>query len=45
MIRTTIVAAVIFGAFYVLTQGLGFGIDDIPRIVPEFRVTLRHRLS
>ena len=23
------------GIFYVLTQGLGYGIDDLPRIIPE----------
>ena len=37
MLRTTIVALVIFGVFYVLTKGLGFSIDDIPRIVPDFK--------
>ena len=36
VIRTTIVSLVIFGIFYVLTKVLGLGIDDIPRIVPEF---------
>jgi predicted secreted protein len=35
-IRTTIVSLVIFGIFCVLTKVLGFSIDDIPRIVPEF---------
>ncbi len=40
VIRTTIVSLVIFGIFYVLTKGLGFSIDDIPRIVPEFKLTL-----
>ena len=37
VVRTTIVSRVILGVFYVLTKGLGFGIDDIPRIVPEFK--------
>ncbi|MGE0501915.1 MAG: DUF1467 family protein [Rhizobiaceae bacterium] len=36
VIRTTIVAAMIVGAFYGLTKGLGYSFDDIPRIVPEF---------
>ena len=35
-IRTTIVSLLIFGIFYVLTKVLGLGIDDIPRIIPEF---------
>ena len=36
-LRTTIVSAIIFGVFYLITVGLGLGIDDIPRIVPDFR--------
>jgi len=36
VIRTTIVTAVLVGAFYGLTRGLGLSVDDIPRIVPEF---------
>jgi len=36
-VRTTIVSALILGGFYLLTKGLGLGIDDIPRIVPDFR--------
>ena len=35
-VRTTIVSAIILGGFYALTKGLGLGIDDIPKIVPEF---------
>jgi predicted secreted protein len=34
---TTLVTAVILGVFYGVTRGLGFSIDDIPRIVPEFK--------
>jgi predicted secreted protein len=34
---TTLVTAVILGVFYGMTKGLGFSIDDIPRIVPEFK--------
>ena len=37
VVRTTIVSALILGAFYALTKGFGLGIDDIPRIVPDFR--------
>jgi predicted secreted protein len=36
-IRTTIVSALILGGFYGLTKGLGLGIDDIPKIVPDFK--------
>lgn len=37
ILRTTIVATLIVGAFYGATRGLGLSIDDIPRIVPDFR--------
>lgn len=36
-IRTTIVSALILGGFYGLTKGLGLGIDDIPKIIPDFK--------
>lgn len=36
-IRTTIVSALILGGFYGLTKGLGLGIDDIPKIFPDFK--------
>jgi predicted secreted protein len=36
-VRTTIVSALILGGFYGLTKGLGLGIDDIPKIVPDFK--------
>lgn len=36
MVRATIVTAVICGAFFAVTRGLGYGFDDIPRIVPDF---------
>ncbi|HET9536070.1 MAG TPA: DUF1467 family protein [Mesorhizobium sp.] len=36
MLRTTVVALLIFGVFYVATKGLGYSIDDIPQIVPDF---------
>jgi predicted secreted protein len=35
-LRTTIVSALILGGFYLVTKGLGLGIDDIPRIVPDY---------
>ena len=37
VVRTTIISALILAGFYLLTKGFGLGIDDIPRIVPEFR--------
>ncbi len=37
VIRTTIVSAIIIAGFYGVTRGLGLGIDDIPRIVPDFK--------
>lgn len=36
-VRTTIVSALILAGFYLLTKGLGFSIDDIPRIIPDFK--------
>lgn len=35
-LRTTIISAVVYGLFYMLTHVVGLGFDDIPRIVPEF---------
>jgi len=40
VIRTTIVTAIILGCFYAVTEGLGLSIDDIPRIVPDFKTDL-----
>ena len=37
VVRTTIVSALILGGFYGLTKGLDLGIDDIPKIVPDFK--------
>lgn len=34
--RTTIISALVYAVFYVVTQVLGFGFDSIPRIIPEF---------
>lgn len=36
VIRTTLVSAVLFGAFYFVTTVLGYSFDDIPRIGPDF---------
>jgi predicted secreted protein len=36
-VRTTIVSALILGGFYALTKGLGLGLDNMPRIVPDFK--------
>jgi predicted secreted protein len=36
VIRTTIVSLAICAIFYGLTHGLGYGFDDLPKIVPEF---------
>ena len=37
IVRTTIVSALILGAFYLVTRGLDLDLDDIPRIIPDFR--------
>ena len=34
---TTLVSAVIYGAWYVLSVRLGFGIDAIPQFMPDFK--------
>ncbi|KQZ19171.1 hypothetical protein ASD50_06600 [Mesorhizobium sp. Root552] len=34
---TTLVTAAIMAVLYVVTNVLGFGFDDIPRIVPDFK--------
>jgi predicted secreted protein len=35
-LRTTIISAILFGIFLVVTRVYHLGIDDIPRIVPNF---------
>lgn len=35
MIWTTIVSVLILGAFYGVTRGLGYTLDDLPQIVPD----------
>ena len=37
VVRTTIISALILAGFYLLTKELGLGIDDLPRMVPEFK--------
>lgn len=37
MLLTTIVSLLIFGVLYLLTAIMGYGFDDLPRIVPDFR--------
>lgn len=34
-LRTTVVATIIFGLFWFVTQKLGFGLDDIPHFFPD----------
>lgn len=36
MLWTTLITAVVIAGLYFVTRGLGLGIDDIPRIVPDF---------
>lgn len=36
MLWTTLITAVLISALYGVTVGLGLGIDDLPRIVPDF---------
>lgn len=36
-VRTTLISALILGAFYLVTKGLGYGINDIPRVIPDFK--------
>ena len=37
MLLTTAISLVIFAIFYVVVFVLGYGFDDLPRIVPEFQ--------
>ncbi len=37
VIWTTIVSLLIFGFLLLLTRYFGLGIDDIPRVIPEFK--------
>jgi predicted secreted protein len=37
VLRTTVVTAILMAVFYGVTRGLGLTIDDIPRILPDFK--------
>lgn len=37
IILTTVVAAIIFGVYFLITTVAGLSFDSIPRMVPEFR--------
>lgn len=36
MLLTSVVSLAVFGVFYWVVYVMGFSLDDIPRIVPEF---------
>jgi len=36
VLRTTVATAVLMGIFYGLTKGLGYSLDEVPHIIPEF---------
>ena len=36
VLLTTAIAAAIVGVFYLVTAVLGWSVDDLPRVVPEF---------
>ena len=37
VLLTTLVSAIVYGAWYVLSVRLGYGIDAIPQFMPDFR--------
>ena len=37
VLLTTLVSALIYGAWYILSVRLGYGIDSIPQFMPDFR--------
>lgn len=37
MLRATVVSLVIFAVLVIVTRYFGLGIDDLPRIVPDYR--------
>ncbi|WP_457153275.1 DUF1467 family protein [Mesorhizobium sp. P5_C1] len=39
ILRTTVATAVLMGIFYGLTKGLGYSLDEVPHIIPEFSQT------
>lgn len=36
ILTTTLVAAIIYGAWYILSTQFGLGIDSLPQIMPDF---------
>lgn len=36
LLMTSIVAAIIFAVYFIVTEAIGFSVDSIPRIVPDF---------
>lgn len=36
-LRTTVIASLIFGLYYYMTQVAGFGLDDIPHFFPDLK--------
>ena len=37
VLMTTIISAIIFSAWYILSELLGYGIDSIPQVMPNFK--------
>lgn len=37
MLWTTLVTALVIGAFYAVTKGLGYNFDDFPQFIPEIK--------
>ena len=37
VLSTTIISAIIFSAWYILSELLGYGIDSIPQVMPNFK--------
>lgn len=37
MLWTTLVTALLIGAFYAVTKGLGYSFDDFPQFIPEIK--------
>jgi len=36
LLRNTIVSLLVFGAFYLVTEVYGFGVADLPDLMPDF---------
>ena len=37
VLMTTIVSAIVYGVWYILSVRLGYGIDSIPQFMPDFK--------